>query len=214
MTKKNRSPKYSTNPFSSLRGFSASSATPPAPSPSPANKPVPEEAPEPEDLFAQEMSRLGVKTPAAQRSSAPKPEVAEQTPIDDLALFLDAVGEMTTVLAEADAGEETGAATASSLVREAQRGRVTPEDTLDLHGYSRVEALAKVGWFVDNALHHGCRYLLVITGRGRQSGEAVLREVVEGWLRSPQNRGVREWCRAPAHLGGEGALLLALKRKG
>jgi DNA-nicking Smr family endonuclease len=42
----------------------------------------------------------------------------------------------------------------------------------------------------------------------------VLREAVEVWLRNKESRGVREWCRAPANLGGDGALLLELKKKG
>lgn len=214
MAKKKRSPKHSESPFSALRGFSVSTTTPPAPSTPLATKPV-QEPPEQEDLFAQEMRRLGVKGAAAKRSPVSEPSTDGQAiPVDDLALFLDALGKMETVLAEEDAEIETETATAAPLAQEALRGRVTPEDVLDLHGYSRAEALAKVAWFVDNALHHGRRYLLIITGRGRQTGEAVLREVVEGWLRSQQNRGVRDWCRAPDRLGGEGALLLALKKKG
>jgi DNA-nicking Smr family endonuclease len=211
MAKKNRPPKCSDNPFSSLRGFPVSSP-PPAPPPAPKTKPA--ESPESEDLFALEMSRLGVKGAGPKKPPAPKQEDGVgQAPVDDFALFIDALGEMKTVFAEEDALEKADSAAGSPLVREAQRGRVVPEEVLDLHGYSRVEALAKVAWFVDNALHHGCHYLLIITGRGRQSGEAVLREAVEGWLRSVQNSGVREWCRAPVRLGGEGALLLELKKK-
>jgi DNA-nicking Smr family endonuclease len=213
MAKKDRPPKKSNNPFSTLRGFAVSAPVPP---PRPAPTPVTDPS-EQEDLFAQEMNRLGVKPSAPNKSTTPKPATEKQTsiPVDDLALFLDALGEMASVLAD-DAEDETGeiAAPVEHLAREAQRGRVIPEDVLDLHGFSRAEALVKVAWFVDNALYQGCRYLLVITGRGRQSGEAVLREAVEGWLRSEESRGVREWCRAPARLGGQGALLLALKKKG
>jgi DNA-nicking Smr family endonuclease len=173
------------------------------------------EPPAQEDLFAQEMQRMGVKAVSPPEGSSTPSDAEEQTvPVDDLTLFLEALGEGHTIHAKPDAEGAQEAAPPASLGREARRGRVVPDDVLDLHGYTRTEALNKVAWFVDNALYSGSRYLLIITGRGRQSGEAVLREALEGWLRSAGSRGVREWCRAPARLGGEGALLLALKKKG
>jgi DNA-nicking Smr family endonuclease len=212
MAKKDRSPKHSKDPFSALRGFSVSTPTPPPPRPA-AAKTGPE-APEPDDLFNREMSRLGVNR-GASKKSAPTPAADDKSvPVDELALFLDALGEMDAVLVQEHDEEEGrgGGTPVRSLAQEAGQGRIVPEDLLDLHGMSRVEALTRVAWFVDNALYNGCRYLLIVTGRGRQSGEAVLREAVEDWLRQQENKGVREWCRAPARLGGEGALLLALKK--
>jgi DNA-nicking Smr family endonuclease len=161
------------------------------------------------------MKRLGVMAVSPPEDPPTASDALEQTmPVDDLALFLEALREGDNILAEPDAAAQEAAPPAASLDREARRGRVVPDDVLDLHGYTRTEALNKVAWFVDNALYSGSRYLLIITGRGRQSGEAVLREALEGWLRSAGSRGVREWCRAPARLGGEGALLLALRKKG
>jgi DNA-nicking Smr family endonuclease len=212
MAKKDRPPKHSKDPFSALRGFSVSTpATAPKPRPIPKTR---EEETEPDDLFAQEMRRLGVPG-GAPKKPVPEPAVRDETvPVDDLRLFLDVLGEMETVLAkEDDEGARPVVAPVATLAQEARLGRIVPDATLDLHGLSRAEALAKVAWFVDNALYGGCRFLLIVTGRGRQSGEAVLRQAVEEWLAGQQGKGVREWCRAPARLGGDGALLLALRKR-
>jgi DNA-nicking Smr family endonuclease len=210
MAKQERPSKRGTNPFSTLKGFAVS--TPPPPSPLPNAKPSPQ-PPEAEDLFASAMSRLGVKG----RSPAPRKDPAQEqtSPAAELALFLEALGEMDAVLVkEDDQGRGEAAEVQLPLAQEERLGRITPEETLDLHGLTRAEALAKVAWFVDNANYNGCRYLLIITGRGRQSGEAVLREAVEEWLRGQGAKKVREWGRAPARLGGDGALLLLLRKQG
>ena len=66
----------------------------------------------------------------------------------------------------------------------------SPEACIDLHGCTRQEALRRLGWELHACRVRRCSELLVITGAGHssRSGEPVLRDAVEGFLRSRSAR--------------------------
>lgn len=85
---------------------------------------------------------------------------------------------------------------------------------LDLHGMDQDRARSTLTAFLTRAQDEGVRAVLVITGKGFQ-GDGVLRRRTPEWLAEPRLRdvvaGVSE---AHRRHGGEGALYVALKRKG
>lgn len=96
------------------------------------------------------------------------------------------------------------------------RGREVIEARFDLHGMTQSEAHAALLHFLRSASARGVRLVLVITGKGRRSGEAgVLRRQVPHWLVLPEFRSVVIGFE-DAHIthGGEGALYVRLRRTG
>jgi DNA-nicking Smr family endonuclease len=85
---------------------------------------------------------------------------------------------------------------------------------LDLHGMDQDRARAVLTGFLLRARDEGVRAVLVITGKGYQ-GDGILRRRTPEWLAEPPLRavvaGVSE---AGRRHGGEGAIYVALKRKG
>ncbi len=85
---------------------------------------------------------------------------------------------------------------------------------LDMHGLDQDRARATLTAFLIRAQAEGVRAVLVITGKG-YSGDGVLRRRTPEWLSDPSLRhvvaGVSE---AHRRHGGEGALYVALKRRG
>jgi DNA-nicking Smr family endonuclease len=95
------------------------------------------------------------------------------------------------------------------------RGRVSPEDTLDLHGYRQEEAHRVLRNFLTRAQGRGAKLVLVVTGKGRTAAEpGVLRRQVPLWLEAPDLRSVvLGFGEATATHGGSGALYVRLRRK-
>jgi DNA-nicking Smr family endonuclease len=91
-------------------------------------------------------------------------------------------------------------------------GRETIGGRIDLHGLSQDQARADLIAFVQAAVLHGARGVLVITGKGAL-GDGVLRRRAPEWLAEPPLRplvaGISE---AHRRHGGAGALYVALKR--
>jgi len=88
------------------------------------------------------------------------------------------------------------------------------EARIDLHGLDQDRAKAALIGFVERAFADGRRAVLVITGKGRQ-GSGVLRERTPEWLADQRIRSMVAGV-LPAHPrhGGEGAIYVALKRRG
>ena len=171
------------------------------------------------DQFAREMELLGVQplesgnAPTAE--PPPPPETREAAPASAREEFLAALGEMDAHFQdEFDDGEARIDHPEPSRMRKVRRGQLLPEAQLDLHGLGRETACEKVGYFLDNALYHGQRTVLIITGRGNHSEDRpVLRTSVEEYLGQEGGDRVAEWGRAPQRLGGEGALVVFLKHR-
>ena len=105
------------------------------------------------------------------------------------------------------------------------KGRLRPDMTIDLHGYSRDRAHALLVHRIEDAAISGARILLVITGKGAKVEDreplyggdrpkGVIRASLKGWLDSAD---LRPWIAAlrPAHPrhGGGGAWYVILRRR-
>ena len=106
-----------------------------------------------------------------------------------------------------------GAPPPSAPRRVQPRRPLEPDDELDLHGKTQQQAIQMVQGFVQRAHREGLRAVLIITGRGLNSGPGggVLRDVVHHWLERNGQPFVRAFETAPPAHGGKGALLITLK---
>ena len=101
------------------------------------------------------------------------------------------------------------------------RGKLAPEDRIDLHGMTLSEAHPELIRFILNAQSAGLRLVLVITGKGKRGADhgpipqrmGALRHQVPQWLRLPP-LGPAVLQVAEAHLkhGGSGAYYVYLRR--
>jgi DNA-nicking Smr family endonuclease len=93
-----------------------------------------------------------------------------------------------------------------------KRGQLAIERTFDLHGRTQAEAYGALGGFLAAAQAAGCRSVLVVTGKGMESG-GTLRHMVPRWLNEGANRErILAFCPAQARHGGSGALYVLLRR--
>jgi DNA-nicking Smr family endonuclease len=94
-----------------------------------------------------------------------------------------------------------------------KRGQVELEKTLDLHGQTQEQAHRRLRSFVAEAQAAGCRCVLVVTGKGLESG-GTLRHMVPRWLNEEPNRArVVAYTPAQPRHGGAGALYVLLRRR-
>jgi DNA-nicking Smr family endonuclease len=85
---------------------------------------------------------------------------------------------------------------------------------LDLHGHDQDRARARLADTLLRAQAEGVRAVLVITGKGLE-GQGVLRRRVPEWLADPTLRHVvAGFAVADRRHGGDGAIYVALKRRG
>lgn len=83
---------------------------------------------------------------------------------------------------------------------------------LDLHDMTQPQAHAALDRFLQHAYLQGLRRILVITGKGT-AGEGILRRVVPLWLEEPEFSSIVSGIDiAPPSMGGNGALILHLRR--
>ena len=96
------------------------------------------------------------------------------------------------------------------LQRKIKQGLIRPETSIDLHGYRQLEAVQALEAFLDDALQHGNRMLLIIHGQGyRSQSDAVLKPLVQRWLANQAQ--VLAWCPAQARDGAAGASYVYLR---
>jgi len=102
----------------------------------------------------------------------------------------------------------------ASLRRRLARGKIQPDDILDLHGLTQREAYFALEQFLHRNQGERSRVVLVITGKGSPTGEGVLRRNVPHWLNSPKLRdfivGFEEAL--PLH-GGAGSLYVRIRKR-
>ena len=134
--------------------------------------------------------------------SAPQPErTPPVAPVEPPALRLErrpAVSQTRRTSAALDPHRPVGLDRRSWL--RLKRGQVSIEQTLDLHGRTQEEAHRALGGFLAAAQAAGCRCVLVVTGKGVESG-GTLRHMVPRWLNESANpgayRGVLSGAGAP-----------------
>lgn len=107
--------------------------------------------------------------------------------------------------------------------RRIANGRVEIDARLDLHGMTQERAHGALRHFVHSCHNHGCRTLLVITGKGGSALDAgrmrddgsergVLRRNVPRWLAEPDIAPlVVSFTTAAQRHGGDGALYIHLR---
>lgn len=103
--------------------------------------------------------------------------------------------------------------------RKMRTGRLAPDLTIDLHGYTRDRAHAVLTRCIADAATGGARVLLVITGKGARDTDdgdrprGVIRASLRDWLQSSDLRPYIAALR-PAHPrhGGGGAWYVILRR--
>ena len=142
----------------------------------------------------------------------PGPEKDSTALEDDGALFISALGNLEKVFQDRidPATEEPS----SRRIRNFGKKRIDPEDTLDLHGLTRPEALQRVRFFLEKCSYNGLRTVLIVTGKGKGSeGEGVLRSAVMDFLEGQGGQWISAWGVAPRNLGGEGALAVFLRSR-
>jgi len=220
-SRKNTSEKdFSNSPFKSLKGLSALEGKTAAKKQgvTKQNDSKPSDYRD-ESSFADEMEFLGVK-PMSESSGESeehlpglKPEIQKRSRAEtDQEMFLDALGSVKKVFKD-EWPEDAGQKAVPRRMRQVERGRLTPEDEIDLHGMTIEEATDKVSLFLQRAVLNGFKTVRIVTGKGLHSNDGpVLRAVVEKILTHQRDQ-VVEWGAAPRRMGGEGALIVFLRGK-
>jgi DNA-nicking Smr family endonuclease len=155
--------------------------------------------------------------PAAAPPPGRRPAPPERTRFDG---DEDAPGVMEALLRESGFEPElkfAGAAAPPRRARPAAEPRADdgtePDAELDLHGKTQEEAIRMVQNFLLVCHRERLKHVLVITGRGHHSGAGgpVLKDAVQRWLELNGKRFARSFVRAPARLGGDGAIWITLR---
>ena len=212
---------FDRSPFNSLTGFAVSDPELPKKVESSVSEPM-----QPTELlgsFAEEMALLEVQRLPA--FAAEEDELLESQPPQmqqpqvpaahsDEEVFLEALGELDVRFSDQFPDEEPPPAASARRMRQLKQGKLTPNASLDLHGLPRTAVAEKLRFFIQDAQYQGWSTLLVITGKGlhSESGEAVLRHETERFLAGDGRQTVIEWGRAPKEYGGDGALVLFLRK--
>jgi len=219
LTRKSR-PTFQSNPFSPLKGFAASAGKEEEILPS-EDSPVTQDA---YGSFTDEMEMLGVKplksdvemeqeVPGGQLSS--EDECCGSEKLSEEELFLSAMSSLNVNFKDDIPDEKRQHKAPPRRMKQLKQRRIKPQATLDLHGCKRHEVVPRLVYYLQNAHHQGWETLLVVTGKGLHSedGEPVLRMVAEEFLHKELPDQILEWGRAPKEYGGDGALILFLKKK-
>ncbi len=208
---------FKSNPFKTLKGFAAS---------------VPEEETleidsdpgekikdEKERSFFEEMEFLGVDPLLDGPEERSVPESIEtdaacipQESKSEEELFIEALGELDVKFSDRLPEEKIQAK--PRRLKQLKRGSLSPDASLDLHGLLRHQVAGKIEYFLQNAAYQQWHTLLIVTGRGLHSadGQPVLRDEAEKYLETDGKALIAEWGRAPRQHGGEGALVVFLKK--
>ncbi len=183
----------------------------------PGRRPAPVELPEPEPASP-------LRPPAAPKPppAAPRPAKRSTTHSaagtaftshpEDRALMERALREGIADLSAKFQGAPTPAPVRDK-VRQTREPEGDPDAELDLHGATQEQAIRRVQGFLFTAHRQRLRRVLIITGRGLNSGDQgpVLRDAVTRWLERNGGPYVRDYHAAPARHGGTGALWIVLR---
>ena len=89
------------------------------------------------------------------------------------------------------------------------------QPTLDLHGLSVKESLNMTERFVATSFRAGISSIRIVYGKGLNSpgGRGVLREVIPQWCEKEGKNWIESYQREVDLKGGDGSILLYLKKK-
>lgn len=211
---------FSAAPFSQLKGVKAVLPAP-AEAKAPLKKPQKLAELDDNDAFLLAMAgvqRLGAKrpVPGAVKPVEPERQIVRRIEANEQQLFLQAISGMKLdVKFDDELPEETEEVKPRpvSRLKQLRRGTIRIDYELDLHGLTKDEALDALETFVKGAYRRAQQAALVITGRGNHSAdEPVLKKAVEKWLKGDGSAMVAEYLPAPREMGGEGAVVIFLRK--
>jgi len=99
--------------------------------------------------------------------------------------------------------------------RKMDQGQIPIDISIDLHGMRTDQAFSAFEQAIDRAYSQQMRFMLVITGKGRNSStpEGVLRTELPRWLKLPHISGkIIRASQATRQHGGDGAFYILIKR--
>lgn len=96
----------------------------------------------------------------------------------------------------------------NKVFEQLRQGKLRWYDAVDLHGSSIDEARDAVQIIIANAVKHGETVVKIVHGKGT---DAIIKTCVNGWLR--QIPDVMAFVSAPANDGGNGAVLVLIKKR-
>ena len=203
-------------PFKSLKGLPLRPSSQKEQAPKQPSSPAREE--DAAGLFLRavgDVKKRGAGPREKARPAAAAPPRREQE--KDNELFLQAMKQMGPVFLSGTGEAEESAAgriSVSGRMKQLKRGTIRISEELDLHGYFKDEALAKLQNFIAGAYARGRQAVLVITGKGINSPEGpVLPGAVSKWLGETGKGMVAEFAPAPRDRGGSGAFVVFLKSR-
>lgn len=138
----------------------------------------------------------------------PRPVIRKNTSVpDDLLISYSPISEM-------EPGDEHSflrSGVSRKTIKQLRRGHWKKEDQLDLHGFTRDDALRELDAFLDICSMKGFRCVQVIHGKGLNSknSEPVLKTMV--WNRLKQHSHILAFCEAGPASGGSGAVLILFR---
>lgn len=147
------------------------------------------------------------KAPPFRKTRRPEPLPAEAKPAAAVPALADMDIETPEELLFVQPGVQ------KRVLRDLQRGRIPPGDTIDLHGLRVKQARPVFIRFLNQAQQRQLRCILIIHGKGRESADQqpVLKQKTNQWLR--QFPFVLAFCSAAYFDGGTGATYVLLSRK-
>ena len=93
-----------------------------------------------------------------------------------------------------------------------RNGKLKPENVIDLHGYRLQHAKVTLQKYISNAYEKNIRNILIITGKGYNNA-GILKKEVPLWLNEQKIFNLLvNFEIAPKEFGGEGALLVKIKK--
>ena len=94
-----------------------------------------------------------------------------------------------------------------------EKGKTELDGIIDLHGLNLKNAKKILNSYIVNAFNNNKRNILIITGIGINK-TGLLRKEVPFWLKEDEiNKVIVNYKIAPKSFGGEGALIVRLKKK-
>lgn len=98
----------------------------------------------------------------------------------------------------------------AQLISQLKKGKLAPEETIDLHGMNAIEASQYLDEFLNECIAHESFCVCIIHGKGRnKSDNPILKNMVNRRLK--EDFRVLAFASAPRALGGAGAVLLLLR---
>jgi len=176
----------------------------------------PSDIPQPQPKKVETVEKPMPAKPKQKISSSPKKEkIQSLNHLDDEALYEKLTGEKPSApsdLAPLKVVEDKESKPMGKLTKADQMKTypTTPQDELDLHGKTALEAEKEIRLFILRAKRQSMRLVRIITGKGLHSreGQSVLRDVAESKAIELKGEGLvfsHKWEK------GSGALLIYLK---